>query len=47
MIATTTSLWKQLQKELAPNYEVVYFSETLRKFVTDMNELESLFPIYA
>ncbi|MDD1421097.1 hypothetical protein MEO40_18590 [Dolichospermum sp. ST_sed1] len=41
------SLWKQLQKELAPNYEVVYFSETLRKVVTDMNESESLFPIYA
>jgi hypothetical protein len=29
------SLWKQLQEELAPNYEVVYFSETLRKVLTD------------
>ncbi|MFM8003996.1 MAG: hypothetical protein ACKO86_03385 [Dolichospermum sp.] len=38
---------KQLQKELAPNYEVFYFSETLRKVVTDMKELESLRIIYA
>ncbi|MBD2666045.1 hypothetical protein B6N60_04989 [Richelia sinica FACHB-800] len=36
------SLWKQLQKELAPNYEVVYFSEQLRKVVNNINELESL-----
>ncbi|MBK1989974.1 hypothetical protein A0J48_020975 [Sphaerospermopsis aphanizomenoides BCCUSP55] len=41
------SLWKQLQKELAPNYEVVYFSEQLRKVVTDINELESLLTINA
>jgi hypothetical protein len=41
------SLWKQLQKELVPNYEVVYFSETLRKVVTDINELEYLRAIYA
>ena len=41
------SLWKQLQKELAPNYEVIYFSEQLRKIVTDTNELESLLTIYA
>ena len=41
------SLWKQLQKELAPNYEVIYFSEQLRKIVTDINELESLLTIYA
>ncbi|MDM3858823.1 MAG: hypothetical protein PT118_03040 [Aphanizomenon gracile PMC644.10] len=41
------SLWKQLQKELAPNYEIVYFSEKLRKVVTDMNELDSLRVIYA
>ncbi|MBD2385800.1 hypothetical protein [Cylindrospermum sp. FACHB-282] len=27
------SLWKQLQKELAPNYEILYFSESLRKVV--------------
>jgi hypothetical protein len=36
------SLWKQLQTELAPNYEVVYFSEQLRKVVNNINELESL-----
>jgi len=41
------SLWKQLQKELAPNYEVVYFSELLGKVVNDMNELDSLRVIYA
>ena len=41
------SLWKQLQKELAPNYEVIYFSEQSRKIVTDINELESLLIIYA
>ncbi|MFM2061582.1 MAG: hypothetical protein RLZZ507_1252 [Cyanobacteriota bacterium] len=41
------SLWKQLQTELAPNYEVVYFSEQLRKVVTDINELESLLAINA
>ncbi|TAF12203.1 MAG: hypothetical protein EAZ77_00455 [Nostocales cyanobacterium] len=41
------SLWKQLQKELAPNYEVVYFSETLGKIVTNINELESLLAINA
>ena len=41
------SLWKQLQKELAPNYEVFYFSETLRKVVTDMKELNSWRVIYA
>ncbi|MCE2719808.1 MAG: hypothetical protein ACK57R_21535 [Dolichospermum sp.] len=40
------SLWKQLQKELAPNYEVFYFSETLRKVVSDINELDSLRVIY-
>ena len=41
------SLWKRLQKELAPNYEVFYFSETLRKVITDTNELDSLRTIYA
>ncbi|GCL37511.1 MULTISPECIES: hypothetical protein [Sphaerospermopsis] len=41
------SLWKQLQKELAPNYEVLYFSEQLRRVVTDINELESLLAINA
>jgi hypothetical protein len=35
------SLWKQLQTELAPNYEVLYFSEMLGKVVTDIKELES------
>ncbi|KYC42209.1 hypothetical protein WA1_19690 [Scytonema hofmannii PCC 7110] len=34
------SLWKQLQKELAPNYEVVYFSEKLSKVMTHLSELE-------
>ncbi len=41
------SLWKQLQKELVPNYEVLYFSETLRKIVSDPTELESLLSVYA
>lgn len=41
------SLWKQLQQELAPNYEVVYFSESLGKVVSDTNELDSLLTIYA
>ena len=36
------NLWKQLQKELMPNYEVVYFSERLRKVVTSPSELEVL-----
>jgi hypothetical protein len=35
-------LWKQLQKELAPDYEVIYFSETLRKVVTNISELKVL-----
>ena len=35
------SLWQQLQKELYPDYEVVYFSEKLRKVVTNINELDS------
>ena len=34
------SLWKQLQQELAPNYEVVYFSDRLCKVVNHPNELE-------
>ncbi|MFN7414967.1 MAG: hypothetical protein ACK5RT_13885 [Dolichospermum sp.] len=41
------SLWKQLQKELAPNYEVIYFSEQLRQVVTNTNELASLLTTYA
>ncbi len=40
--AEGVSLWKQLQKELAPNYKVVYFSESLRKVVTHPDELEVL-----
>ena len=36
------SLWGQMQKELAPNYEVVYFSEALGKVVTDVSELEEV-----
>jgi len=36
------SLWKQLQKELAPNYEVVYFSEPLGKVVSVPSELAVL-----
>jgi hypothetical protein len=33
------SLWKQLQKELAPNYQVAYFSEKLQKLVNNPHEL--------
>lgn len=36
------SLWKQLQKELAPNYEVVYFSEKLGKVIVHPSELEAV-----
>ncbi|MGI8500287.1 MAG: hypothetical protein ACR2LR_04005, partial [Hassallia sp.] len=36
------SLWKQLQKELAANYEVLYFSASLRKVLTHERELEIL-----
>lgn len=39
------SLWKQLQTELAPNYQVVYFSEPLGKVLTHPSELEVLRPI--
>lgn len=35
------SLLDRLQRELAPNYEVVYFSETLRK-VINMAEINSM-----
>lgn len=35
------SLWKQLQIELAPNFEVVYFSDRLRKVVSSLAELEA------
>ncbi|MEH2250506.1 hypothetical protein [Nostoc sp.] len=36
------SLWKQLQTELAPNYQVVYFSKLLGKVLTHLSELEVL-----
>ena len=35
-------LWKQLKKELASNYEVVYFSEKLGKTVANPSELKVL-----
>ncbi|WP_325052228.1 hypothetical protein [Dulcicalothrix desertica] len=35
------SLWKQLQKELAPDYEVVYFSNRLHKVVANLAEARS------
>ena len=41
------SLWKQLQKELAPNYEVIYFSEQLRQVVNNIRELASLLAVSA
>lgn len=33
------SLWQQLQKELTPDYEVLYFSEQLRKLIKDSSQL--------
>ncbi|KYC42210.1 hypothetical protein WA1_19695 [Scytonema hofmannii PCC 7110] len=36
------SLWKQLQKELASTYEVIYFSEKLRKVIIHWSELEAV-----
>jgi hypothetical protein len=33
-------LWQQLRHELAPDYEVLYFSEILQKLVSDRSELE-------
>jgi len=35
-------LWHQLRKELAPEYEVVYFSDRLRQHLTHPRELEQL-----
>jgi hypothetical protein len=29
------NLWRKLQEELSPDYEVVYFSERLHKLLTD------------
>ena len=34
-------LWQQLREELSSDFEVVYFSERLRKVVSDPNELVS------
>lgn len=34
------SLWQQLQKELAPDYEIVYFSDRLRKDISNLAELQ-------
>lgn len=36
------NLWRQLKQELAPKYEVVYFSEKLGKIVANSNELKVL-----
>ena len=36
------NLWKQLKQELASNYEVVYFSEKLRKVIANPSELKVL-----
>jgi hypothetical protein len=35
------SLWKQLQQELSPNYEVIYFSEKLHKLINHPSELSN------
>jgi hypothetical protein len=32
-------IWQQLQQELYPEYEVVYFSEKSRKIITNINEI--------
>lgn len=36
------SLWEQIQIELAPNYEVVYFSDRLCRIITNLGELKAL-----
>ena len=36
------SLWQQLCQELAPDYEVFYFSEKLRQMLTEPNKILSL-----
>lgn len=33
-------LWQQLQKELPPHFKVYYFSDRLRRLVSDLKELE-------
>ncbi|MFB2898748.1 hypothetical protein ACE1CI_38030 [Aerosakkonemataceae cyanobacterium BLCC-F50] len=35
-------LWQQLSQELAPNYEVFYFSEKCRQLFTNPNQVSSL-----
>lgn len=35
------SLWQQLQQELAPDYEVLYFSEQQRQLLTHPSQLAS------
>ncbi len=37
------NLWQQLQKELAPDYEVLYFSEQQRQLLTHPSQLASAF----
>ena len=36
------SLWQQLIEELAPNYEVSYYSDRLQKLLTNPREIEIL-----
>jgi hypothetical protein len=33
------SWWLQFQKELSPDYEVLYFSQELQKFISHPSEL--------
>ena len=36
------SLWKQLQKELGDEYEIVYFSQLQQRVVSHLDELEEI-----
>lgn len=36
------SLWQQLMEELAPNYEVSYYSDRLQKLLSNPREVEIL-----
>ncbi len=36
------SIWHQLRQELAPDYEVHYFSQTLRKVISHPSELMAI-----
>ena len=38
-------LWKQLREELAPDYEVLYFSDRFQKLLTHPSELETQHPL--